>query len=207
MYARSTTVRGDPQKIDDGIAYVRDEVMPAVQQMNGCVGLSMLGDRESGRCIVTTAWADETAMHATEEAVHPMRERFAEMFGGQAEVNEWEIAVLHRMHEAPEGACTRVIWTRGDPGQMDRTIDAFRMALISRLEELRRVLQRQRDGQPRQRHERTRGDLHEPGRRCSGTREAVSKMRDEFTQQLGMEVTDIAEFDLVLAHLRVPETV
>ena len=46
MYARSTTVRGDPQSVDDGIAYVRDEVMPAVQQMDGCIGLSMLADRD-----------------------------------------------------------------------------------------------------------------------------------------------------------------
>ncbi len=41
----------------------------------------------------------------------------------------------------------------------------------------------------------------------NGSREAVSAMRHEFTSQLGMEVLDLAEFDLVLAHLRVPETV
>ena len=55
MYARSTTVRGNPDSVDEGITYVRDKVMPAVQQMDGCVGLSMLADRTSGRCIVTTA--------------------------------------------------------------------------------------------------------------------------------------------------------
>ena len=41
MYARSTTVHADPQRIDDGIANVRDEVMPAVQSMPGCMGVSM----------------------------------------------------------------------------------------------------------------------------------------------------------------------
>ncbi|MFP5372734.1 MAG: antibiotic biosynthesis monooxygenase, partial [Actinomycetes bacterium] len=136
MYARSTTVRGDPGKVDDAIAYVRDEVMPAVQAMSGCVGLSMLCDRNAGRCIVTTAWADDTAMHATEEAVRPMRDRVREVFGGDVEVNEWEIALLHRMHEAPDGACTRVTWTRGDPADMDRITDTFRMALLPRLEDL-----------------------------------------------------------------------
>jgi hypothetical protein len=39
------------------------------------------------------------------------------------------------------------------------------------------------------------------------TRESVSAMRDEFTQQLGLEVMDMAEFDLAVHHLRVPETV
>ena len=206
MYARSTTVRGDPQKIDDAIAYVRGDVMSAVQQMSGCVGLSMLCDRESGRCIITTAWADETAMHATEEAVRPMRERFAEMYGGQAEVNEWEIAILHRMREAPEGACTRVTWTRGDPAQSDRTIDTFRMALLPRLEELEgfcsvSLMVNRDNGMSALAATYANRDA------LMATREAVSKMRDEFTQQLGMDVMDIAEFDLVLAHLRVPETV
>jgi heme-degrading monooxygenase HmoA len=206
MYARSTTVRGDPQKIDDGIAYVRDEVMPAVQGMSGCVGLSMLCDRDSGRCIVTTAWADDTAMRATEEAVRSMRERAAEIFGGQIEVNEWEIGLLHRMREAPEGACTRVTWTRGDPAQMDRMTDTFRMALLPRLEDLPgfcsvSVLMNRQNGMC------ALAATYESREAVRASREAVAAMRDEFTQQLGMEVMDMAEFDLVLAHLRVPETV
>src|SRR4051812_35826293 len=110
--------------------------MPAVSQMSGCVGLSMICDGESGRCVVTTAWADESSMHASEESVRPMRERMKEMYGGPSEVNEWEIAILHRMHEAPDGACTRVTWTRGDPNEMDRVVDTFRMALLPRLEDL-----------------------------------------------------------------------
>ena len=206
MYARSTTVRGDPQKLDDGIAYVRDEVMPMVQGMSGCVGLSMLCDRDSGRCIVTTAWADESAMHATEEAVRAMRERAGEMLGGSLEINEWEIAVLHRAHEAPDGACSRVTWTRGDPAEMDRTVDTVRMALLPRLEDL--------DGfcSVSAMVNRDNGmcaiaATYESRDAMMRTREAVSALRDEFTQQLGIEVVDIAEFDLTLHHLRVPETV
>ena len=98
MYARSTTIQGDPARMDDGIANVRDDVMPAVRAMDGCVGLSMLADRESGRCIVTTSWRDEQAMHDSEGMVHDMRQRAAEMMGGRAEVKEWEIAVHHRLY-------------------------------------------------------------------------------------------------------------
>ena len=206
MYARSTTVRGDPTKIDDGIAYVRDEVMPAVQSMSGCVGLSMLCDRESGRCIVTTAWADESAMHATEEAVRSMRERAGEIFGGPIEVNEWEIGILHRSREAPDGACTRVTWTRGDPAEADRTMDTFRMALLPRLDDLDgfcsvSMMMNRDNGMA------ALAATYESRDAMMRTRESVSAMRDEFTQQLGLEVVDIAEFDLAVHHLRVPETV
>ena len=206
MYARSTTVRGDPGKVDDAIAYVRDEVMPAVQQMSGCVGLSMLCDRDAGRCIVTTAWADDTAMHATAEAVRPMRDRVREVFGGDIEVNEWEIALLHRRHEAPDGACTRVTWTRGDPAEVERMTDTFRMALLPRLEDIGgfcsvSVLVNRDNGMC------ALAATYASREAMNRSREAVAAMRDEFTSQLGMEVLDIAEFDLVLAHLRVPETV
>ena len=33
MYVRSTTFRGDPNAVDDGIAYTRDKVLPAVRQI------------------------------------------------------------------------------------------------------------------------------------------------------------------------------
>src|SRR6476661_4050874 len=136
MYARSTTVRGTPQGMDAGIAYVRDKVMPAVQQMDGCVGLSLLAERETGRCIVTTSWADHAALRNSAAGVMAMRRRAAEIMGGPADVQEWEIALMHRLHSAHHGAAARAIWHEGDPAHVDTMIDTFRMTVLPQLEEL-----------------------------------------------------------------------
>jgi heme-degrading monooxygenase HmoA len=192
--------------VDDGIAYVRDTMMPAVQQMEGCIGLSMLADRMSGRCIVTTAWEDAEARRRSAESVAPMRQRAAEIMGGPASVHEWEIAVLHRMHESRDGACTRVIWSRGHPARMDRVIDAFRMSMIARIEELPgfcsvSVLV-----------DRTNGRVatavnYDDREQMNLAQEPGMALRREFHSQMGLEATEVAEFDLVVAHLRVPEMV
>ena len=92
MYARSTTIQGQPSSIDAGIAHTRDSAMPALEGIDGCVGLSLLVDRTSGRCIVTTSWESEEAMRASEESIRPIRDRAAELLGGSRQVEEWEIA-------------------------------------------------------------------------------------------------------------------
>jgi hypothetical protein len=38
-------------------------------------------------------------------------------------------------------------------------------------------------------------------------RERATQIRQEFTQLMNRTITEVAEFELVLAHLRVPETV
>src|SRR3954464_6962811 len=136
MYARSTTVRGNAQMMDDEIAYVRDEVLPALQEMSGCVGVSMLCDRDSGRCIITSAWADDTAMHATEQAVVDLRRRAAEIMDGEYDTETWEIAVMHRVHDTGDGACARVIWSQGQSGQVDRILEAWRSTIPAQLEQM-----------------------------------------------------------------------
>lgn len=206
MHARSTTIQAQTSNIDAGIAHMRDEVMPALSDIDGYVGLSLLVDRESGRCIATTSWQSEGAMRASADQVKSVRNRAAEIFGGGAEVAEWEIAVLHRTHAAPEGACTRVTWTDLQGADPDRAIDAFKMSALPRMEELTGFcsasLLVDRAG----------------GRGCSAisydsraaldaSRDAGSAIRESVMAQAGIRMTEMAEFELAIAHLRVPEMV
>lgn len=206
MYARSTTVHGDAGRVEELIAYARDEVLPTLRRMSGNVGLSMLADRDSGRCILTSAWADDTSMHATEQSVVDFRRRAAEIMGGEHEAHAWEIAVLHRAHLGHDGARTRVQWSEGDPARIDENIGTFRTTMLPRIEELpgfcsvsllvdreagRSALALTHDSRP---------DLEK-------ATEAASALQQEFYAATGERMTDVADFDLVLHQLRVPETV
>jgi hypothetical protein len=206
MYARSTSITGDAGQVDACVAFVRDEVMEAVMAMDGCMGLSMLVDRDAGRCIVTTSWSGEEEMRATDSRVAPMRQRAGELLGGEAVVDEWEIAVMHREHEAEEGSWCRVTWLQCDPADIDSTIDFFKDTVMTRLE----------------------GEdafcsasflVDRAGGRCCGTarfesragleatREMAMRMREERSATSSTRFTDVAECELVIAHLRVPELV
>jgi hypothetical protein len=204
MYARSTTVRGTPEAMDDGIAYVRDKVMPTVGDMDGCVGLSMLAEHESGRCIVTTSWADHESLRRSADGVVALRQRVAEIMGGPAEVQEWEVALMHRLHSAHHGAGARVIWSEGAPTDTDRMLDGFRMSVLPKLDDIPgccsvSVMIDRDTG---------RGVLtttYDSPQDMVAARELAAGMREEFAQQLNRRVTEVVEFDLVLAHLRVPE--
>jgi quinol monooxygenase YgiN len=206
MYARSTTVRGNPEAMDDTIAYVRDEVMPALMGMSGCVGMSMLCDRESGRCIVTSAWADETSMHATEQSVQDYRRRASEIMGGDHMAQAWEIAVMHRMHESHDGACARVAWGESDPARAQDNLDTFRMAMMPRLEELPGFcsVSLMVDRATGRSAMTTTYDSRAEMERAA---DAGRGLREEFAPAMGVTITEMAEFDVVLHHLRVPETV
>jgi hypothetical protein len=206
VHARSTTVLTDPGAVDDGIAYVRDEVMPAVQAMDGSVGLSMLADRDEGRCIVTTAWVDEQSMRSSAEGVRTLRDRTAEVFGGTITVQEWDIAFLHRAYETRDGACARVVWSRTVPELVERTVDAYRMSLLPRLEEMPgfcsiSLMVSRAEGLA------VSATVYADRQALDETRQVSATLRDDFATAMGVAITDVAEMELVLAHLRVPETV
>ncbi len=206
MYARTNTVRTDPRTIDEGIANVRDEVMPLVQGMDGCIGLSMLADRDSGRCIVTTAWQTEEAMHASEQGVRASRERAAQIFGEMPTVAEWEIAVMHRLHETGDGARTRVIWGHTEPGHMDDLLSIFRMTIMPKMEELTgfascNMMVNRSSGRT------ALAVTYDSADTMRQANDRAMALRREESATMGMEIDEVAEFDLVLAHLRVPETV
>ena len=205
MYARTTTVRGDPRAVDDGIAFIRNDVWPMVERMDGCIGMSMLADREAGRCIVTSAWASEDALRASADQVQESRRQAAEVLRADAvDIAEWEIAVLHRSRPAGDAACVRGTWLDVPAGHVDEMVDTFRMSLLSRLEDLPGFcsvsLLVDRPGQ--------RGVAavtYEDRAALERTREQGAALREEFSRAMGARITEVAEFDLVMAHLHVPE--
>ena len=205
MYARSTTFRGDPAALDDAIAYVRDKALPAVRQMDGCLGLSLLVDRHTGRCIATTSWTDADAMHRSTDQMGSIRDTALQAANGtDAEIEEWSIDVLHRRHFAPDGAATRVIRTRGPAGPLDRVVEGFRTIVVPRAEQLpgfcsTSLLVNHDEGRC------AIATTYEDRQTMSRAKGQAVALREEFADRMGMHVVDVAEYDLVVASLRVPE--
>jgi heme-degrading monooxygenase HmoA len=204
VYARSTTIQARPSSIDEGIAYVRDEVMPALKAMDGYVGLSLLLDRESGQCIATSAWETDEAQRASAERIGPVRDQAAATFGGSATVADWEIGVLHRDHRTADGACVRATWLKSPPDHADRAIEFYKASVLPSLEDLEgfcsaSLLINRSSGRA---VSSTTFDSREAMERNA---DQAKELRNARTRELGADILDVGEFDLALAHLRVPE--
>jgi len=198
VFARSTTVQVRPRSLDAAVARVRDDVMPALPASEGCLGLSMLVNRRSGRCIVTTAWQTEKAMTAGERLQSLVNRATAG--NAMPEVEDWEIGVLHRDHTSGPGAWVRVSWVHVEPEQVDRLADLYRMVLLPKIVEFAgfcsaSVL------------------LDRPSGHAvsSVTFDSYQAMRTTRTLAAGVrehvdgEVLEVDELQLALAHLRVSE--
>ena len=198
MYARSTTFQGRPENIDAGIAFVKNEAGPMLDKTEGCRGLSMLVDRETGHCIATSSWESEAAMRASDEQLRPIRDRGRDILGGSMQVDEWEIVVMHRTHH---GECCRVSWLQGD---LDSMTETFRVGILPQLEQTpgfcsASLLVNRSTGLGCA----TTG--WETRAAMEASRSAADDMRSRAATDAGGEIVDVHEFDLAYAHLHVPE--
>ena len=205
MHARSTTIQARPAAIDAGLRHIRDTVQPALAGIDGFTGMSCMCDRQSGMCIVTTAWRTEDALRASAAGVRELRDRAAGMFGAtSAEVDEWEIAVLHRDHSAHDGACVRAVWTRTKPANVDHSIDAFKMNSLPAMEQQAgfcsaSLMVNRSTG-------RSVGSVaYDSTDSMARTRQQTEDLRNRVTRDAGVEVVQVREFELAIAQLRVPE--
>jgi len=204
MYARSTSIQAQPSSIDAGIAHMRDTVLPALEGIPGCVGMSLMVDRTSGRCIATSSWDSEESMRASAESVRPIRDEAAGLFGGSAQVEEWEVAAMHREHRAGDGCCVRATWVKVDPDQIDRGIDFFKTTILPALEELdgfcsASLLVDRASGRG------VTAATFDSAEALEQNKDALDRIRTTGSKDAHAEILDQCDFDLAIAHLRVPE--
>ena len=75
-------------------------------------------------------------MRASDAGLMAARARGGEIMGGDPRVEEWEVGVMHRDHQAPAGSCCRVTWLQLEDGDMDHLLTVFRTQVLPRFEAL-----------------------------------------------------------------------
>jgi hypothetical protein len=207
VFARSTSINAQPSMIDNGIAQVRDTVMPALSHIDGYLGLSLMIDRKLGRGIVTSAWRSEDAMRNGVDRVIAIRDDAVRTFGASgADVEEWEVAVMHRAHHAREGTWMRATWLGLDSANIADAIETFKSGTLAKIEDLpgfcsASLMVDRAEG----RAVTTVG--YDDRSSLEYSREGAIAVRDKAARQMDAHILEVAEFELALAHLHVPEMV
>jgi hypothetical protein len=207
VFARSTSINAQLSMIDAGIAHVRDTVMPGLSHLDGYLGLSLMIDRETGRGIATSAWRSEDAMRASSDRAATLRDDAVLAFGSSsADVEEWEVAVMHRAHHSRRGTWMRATWFALDDTDLGDAIDTFKTGTLAKIEDLPGFCSASLMVNRAERRAVTTVGYDDRSS-LEYSREAANAVRDQAARQMEAHILEVAEFELALAHLHVPEMV
>jgi heme-degrading monooxygenase HmoA len=81
MHARTGTLQVSPERIDDVVGGIRDQI-PRYHEQQGYKGFTVLADRGSGKVIGISYWESEADLEASDELGRQARQQAAET--GQA---------------------------------------------------------------------------------------------------------------------------
>ncbi len=198
IHARTATHNGRPENVNSCLQFLRDDAVPTMLSMPRCVGLSVLADHRSGLCIITTAWETREAMHASVARIRPLRDQTSKILHSSVDLEEWEVAAMHRKHTTGSPVGAQVTWLRVAPGEADALVDDYVRNTQPALNGIRGFCS---------------ASLlinREWGRAAITVSfdnpEATTRFRrTDGRTTLGTDIIQVRDFDHVMPHLRVPD--
>ncbi len=95
--ARVSSLEGSPAGIDEGIRFIKSQILPAAGDITGWRGILALVDRTSGRTKTITFWDSAESLEASEERANELRSEAAEAMNETITgVDRYEVA-LHKV--------------------------------------------------------------------------------------------------------------
>jgi heme-degrading monooxygenase HmoA len=119
VFARYTTVQGEPDKIDVTMYRIDGEIRAAVESIPGNLGFAVLADTKGNRLIGASYWDSAESLRASEQPLAPAREVAAATAGGQASFETFEVAVAFRRTIPSRGAVVRLSRWVIDPARVE----------------------------------------------------------------------------------------
>ncbi|HUR14344.1 MAG TPA: hypothetical protein VM097_07610 [Mycobacteriales bacterium] len=133
MFTRLTTITA-AQNIDDGLAFIRDTVVPTLQQQRGYAGLIASTDRAGSVLAALTVWQDEASRDASESGIAKVRDEAVRVIGGTVSVTLHEQVLFEQAKPIEAGTALLVRPIRMDPAAIDGNIAYFRAEVLPQIQ-------------------------------------------------------------------------
>lgn len=133
MFARYTTLRGDPDKIEAAVEYVDGEARAAVEATPGNLGFGVAADLTGGLLIGASYWDSRESMTHAESALAGSRARAASTAGGAMTMERFEVVAGFRHSIPARGALLRLSRFQVEPARVDEAITSMREGSVPRV--------------------------------------------------------------------------
>jgi hypothetical protein len=204
MFLRSTVVEADPARLDDDLALLRDRVLPAVCATPGSFGTALMVNRPNARSVAWTFWGSRPAADPDVVPPDPLAAVPAVVPAWPARVEVWEVAELYRVRRAEPGSGTRITRLEYDLGDAELLVESYRastvpaFALIDGFASAALVIDLDTGTGLSVVTFADRDTLEDSRRQAAEIRRAM-------VEKTHAHVTEVMEYDVVAADLRMPE--
>lgn len=134
MYARTTLIDIAASRVNELVAIVEGGLRALAVSLPGSLGLSLLCDRGSGRCVVTTAWDTDRAMRDSFVPLTTASDEIGRRLGGTPVPEEWEVVDLHRLRRSGPGFWSRSTRVEFEPLDAEAVLQIYRSTTVPELE-------------------------------------------------------------------------
>lgn len=132
MYTRVVTFTG-AKNIDGGIAFLRERVVPILNEQKGYGGLSASVDRSGGVLGVLSLWETEADRDASDSALAKQRQEGLDIVGGELTVETFEQLVAEVSSPPVAGSALMVTRIGMDPAKIDENLAFFKSEIVPRI--------------------------------------------------------------------------
>lgn len=130
MHARLLTWR-HAKNIDDGVAYLREKVMPTIDGLSGFRGLGASADRAGEILGVLSLWETEGDREASFEALSSARREATDIVGGELTLESLEQLVTEVGSAPPsEGSWLEMRSLEMEPDDIDHNLADFKASVL-----------------------------------------------------------------------------
>lgn len=131
MYLRVTAFKSEPGKLDEGIAFLKNKIIPSLSKAPGYLGTTCIVDREKGEGAAGTLWESLEAMNSAEQAGQQARTQSSDATGMEVvDVDRFEITAFEMASPTPQlPSYTRLTTAYGDPKKSDKIVEMVRGVL------------------------------------------------------------------------------